>query len=139
MRIRHHHVSSSFRCLHGPTDSTTCGRTPVPVRCVVMVPLTFAQIFGPVLVISRFSSETAAVTLANDTPYGLGAGVFTADHAQAMRVTAALDAGTVWCNQYIYADNGAPFGGFKMSGTGRELGTYGLEEYLQVSTEASHP
>jgi len=50
-----------------------------------------------------------------------------------MRTTAALDAGTVWCNQYLVTQNGAPFGGFKQSGTGRESGTYGMEEYMQVS------
>lgn len=50
-----------------------------------------------------------------------------------MRVTAAIDAGTVWCNQYALLHTGAPFGGFKMSGVGRELGTYGLEAYMQVS------
>ena len=80
----------------------------------------------------KFKTEEEAITLANSTVYGLGAGVFTQDHAQALRVTAAVDSGTVWCNLYMMTHNGVPFGGFKQSGIGRELGTYGLEAYTQV-------
>jgi len=90
------------------------------------------EIFGPVIAASKFTSESEAVALANDTSFGLGAAVFTSDHQQALRVTAAIDAGTVWCNHYMMVHNGVPFGGFKQSGVGRELGTYGMEEYQQV-------
>ncbi|RSH82124.1 aldehyde dehydrogenase (NAD(P)(+)) ald5 [Saitozyma podzolica] len=90
------------------------------------------EIFGPVVVISKFSTESEALTLANSSTFGLAAAVHTNDARQAMRVTAALDAGTVWCNQYGMLHPGVPFGGFKMSGVGRELGTYGLEAYTQV-------
>jgi aldehyde dehydrogenase (NAD+) len=90
------------------------------------------QIFGPVIAASKFATEEEAIRLANSTVYGLGAGVFTPDHAQALRVTVAVDSGTVWCNHYIMTHNGVPFGGFKQSGVGRELGTYGLEEYQQI-------
>ncbi|KAK4688186.1 hypothetical protein P7C73_g1926, partial [Tremellales sp. Uapishka_1] len=76
--------------------------------------------------------EEQGLELANDTQYGLAAAVFTNDSRQAMRVTAALDAGTVWCNQYALLHTGVPFGGFKQSGIGRELGTYGMEAYMQI-------
>jgi aldehyde dehydrogenase (NAD+) len=93
---------------------------------------TNVQIFGPVIAASTFRSEKEAIELANSTAYGLGAGVFTSDHAQALRVTTAVDSGTVWCNHYMMTHNGVPFGGFKQSGVGRELGTYGMEEYQQI-------
>jgi aldehyde dehydrogenase (NAD+) len=90
------------------------------------------QIFGPVIVAATFKDEADGIEVANNTQYGLAAAVFTNDTKQAMRVTAALDAGTVWCNQYALLHTGVPFGGFKQSGIGRELGTYGLEAYTQV-------
>ncbi|WVQ99789.1 hypothetical protein IAU59_006931 [Kwoniella sp. CBS 9459] len=90
------------------------------------------EIFGPVIVAASFKTEEEALDLANDTEYGLAAAVFTNDCRQATRVTAALDAGTVWCNQYALLHPGVPFGGFKQSGIGRELGTYGLEAYTQI-------
>jgi aldehyde dehydrogenase (NAD+) len=85
-----------------------------------------------VIAASKFKTEAEALQLANSTEYGLGAGVFTTDLAQALRVTAAVDSGTVWCNHYLMPHNGVPFGGFKQSGVGRELGTYGMEEYQQI-------
>lgn len=84
------------------------------------------------MVISKFSTESEALSLANSSTFGLAAAVHTNDARQATRVTNALDAGTVWCNQYGMLHPGVPFGGFKMSGVGRELGTYGLEAYTQV-------
>lgn len=81
---------------------------------------------------SAFSTESEAVERSNSTIYGLAAAVFTRDTQQAMRISAALDAGTVWVNQYALTHHGVPFGGFKQSGIGRELGTYGLEAYCQV-------
>ncbi|ORY21001.1 aldehyde dehydrogenase domain-containing protein [Naematelia encephala] len=90
------------------------------------------EIFGPVIVAAPFSTEEQAVELANDTTYGLAAAVFTNDTRQVARVTSALDAGTVWCNQYAFVHPSVPFGGFKQSGTGPELGTYGMEAYMQV-------
>lgn len=93
-----------------------------------------SKIFGPVIAAASFTTESEAIGLANSSVFGLAAAVFSADHTQAMRTTAALDAGTVWCNQYLQAHNGVPFGGFKQSGVGRELGTYGMEEYMQVSS-----
>ncbi|GFZ48470.1 aldehyde dehydrogenase (NAD+) [Saitozyma sp. JCM 24511] len=90
------------------------------------------EIFGPVIVAAKFKTEEEALELANTTSYGLAAAVFTNDARQATRITAALDAGTVWQNQYALLHAGVPFGGFKQSGIGRELGTYGLEAYTQV-------
>ena len=84
------------------------------------------------IVAAKFKTEQQALDLANDTTYGLGAAVFTNDARQATRVSRALDAGTIWVNHYMLLDPGVPFGGFKQSGIGRELGTYGMEAYTQV-------
>jgi len=90
------------------------------------------EIFGPVLSIGRFSTEEEAIALANDTTYGLGAGLHSNDANQCMRVSSALEAGTVWVNQYNMLNNNVPFGGKKQSGIGRELGSHALEEYTSV-------
>ncbi|KAF9782759.1 aldehyde dehydrogenase domain-containing protein [Thelephora terrestris] len=90
------------------------------------------EIFGPVLAVGRFSTEEEAIELANNTRYGLGAGLHSRDANQAMRVSLALDAGTVWVNQYDILHNNVPFGGKKQSGIGRELGKQGLDEYISV-------
>jgi len=90
------------------------------------------EIFGPVLSVGKFKTEDEAVALANDTTYGLGAGLHSNDANQCMRVSSALEAGTVWVNQYNMLNNNVPFGGKKQSGIGRELGSYALEEYTSV-------
>ncbi|KAG6335328.1 hypothetical protein ID866_3760 [Astraeus odoratus] len=90
------------------------------------------EIFGPVLSVGRFTTEEEAIALANDTSYGLGAGLHSNDASQCMRVSSALEAGTVWVNQYNVLSNNAPFGGKKQSGIGRELGSYALKEYTEV-------
>ncbi|KAF8971916.1 aldehyde dehydrogenase domain-containing protein [Flammula alnicola] len=89
-------------------------------------------IFGPVLSVGVFRTEEEAISLANDTTYGLGAGLHSNDANQCMRVSSALEAGTVWVNQYIILNNNVPFGGKKQSGIGRELGSYALEEYTSI-------
>jgi aldehyde dehydrogenase (NAD+) len=86
-----------------------------------------------VIVANKFSEEAEGVALANDSIYGLAAAVFSSDAKQTKRVAHALNAGTVWINQYCVLHPGIPFGGFKQSGIGRELGSLGLEGYLQVS------
>ncbi|KAK4046601.1 hypothetical protein OIV83_005971 [Microbotryomycetes sp. JL201] len=90
------------------------------------------EIFGPVLCIIPFKSEEEALAIANGSEYGLGSAVHSRDADQIARVSNALEAGTVWINQYTYTSNNAPFGGYKSSGWGRELGSYGLNEYLAV-------
>ncbi len=90
------------------------------------------EIFGPVLVVQRFSTEQQAIEIANDTVYGLAGGVFTTDGAKAMRVIKKLRAGITWINSYNPTFNEAPWGGYKQSGIGRELGTFGFEEYTEV-------
>ncbi|WP_028803603.1 aldehyde dehydrogenase family protein [Streptomyces sp. 142MFCol3.1] len=88
--------------------------------------------FGPVLTVERFGSETEAVRLANDTVYGLAGAVFTSDEAKAQRVAARLRLGTVWINDYHPYVPQAEWGGFKQSGSGRELGPSGLAEYREA-------
>lgn len=90
------------------------------------------EIFGPVLVIQTFKTEEEAVKLANGTPYGLAAAVFTSDAARSMRVIRKLRAGITWINTYHATFNEAPWGGYKQSGIGRELGTNGFTEYLEL-------
>ena len=90
------------------------------------------EIFGPVLVVQLFDTEDEAVRIANDTPYGLAGGVFTGDTAKGLRVLKRLRAGITWLNNYHPTFNEAPWGGYKQSGWGRELGTWGLDEYLET-------
>jgi len=90
------------------------------------------EIFGPVLAVGKFETEEEAIQLANDTTYGLGAGIQSNDQRQILRVVAALKSGTVWVNQYGALHNNVPFGGYKQSGIGRELGSYALSEYLAI-------
>jgi betaine-aldehyde dehydrogenase len=90
------------------------------------------EIFGPVAAVIPFSDEAAAIRIANDSPYGLAAAVWSRDIFKAFRVVKALRAGIVWVNhmQPTYVE--APWGGYKQSGFGRELGPWGIEEYLET-------
>ncbi|MDR0812989.1 MAG: aldehyde dehydrogenase family protein [Oscillospiraceae bacterium] len=90
------------------------------------------EVFGPVLAVQKFHTEDEAIELANGTDFGLAAGVFSNDIARAMRVVRAFRAGITWVNSYHPTFTQAPWGGYKQSGIGRELGTYGLEEYTEV-------
>ncbi|MGA8575190.1 MAG: aldehyde dehydrogenase family protein [Candidatus Cybelea sp.] len=90
------------------------------------------EIFGPVLVVQTFEDEAEAIALANDTIYGLAGAVFSTNIAKAHRVIRKMRAGITWINTYHPTYNEAPWGGYKQSGIGRELGTYGYDAYTEV-------
>jgi aldehyde dehydrogenase (NAD+) len=92
------------------------------------------EIFGPVMSIIPFKSADEVVVRANRTEYGLAAAVWTRDIQKAHAIANNVRAGTVWVNCYNVLDSRAPFGGFKQSGIGRELGEYGLQQYTEVKT-----
>jgi phenylacetaldehyde dehydrogenase len=92
------------------------------------------EIFGPVVAISPFTDIEEVVETGNDTTYGLAAGVWTRDISKAHRAAAALKAGTVWINCYNVFDAASPFGGYKQSGYGREMGHHALELYTQTKS-----
>jgi acyl-CoA reductase-like NAD-dependent aldehyde dehydrogenase len=90
------------------------------------------EIFGPVLSVIRYSTQAEAIAIANDTAYGLSAAVWSNDLEQAQEVAAKLRAGTVWINDVHQVDPKCPFGGYKQSGLGREIGPDALKEYCEV-------
>ncbi|HLS20831.1 MAG TPA: aldehyde dehydrogenase family protein [Bacillota bacterium] len=92
------------------------------------------EIFGPVVVVFPFDTVEEVIERANDSDYGLAAGVWTKDIKKAHYVTSKLQAGTVWINDYGLELEAAPFGGYKQSGIGRELGFYALNEYTEVKS-----
>lgn len=114
-------------CVHGafvrPTIFDNCSSDMDIVR---------EEVFGPVVAVQTFKTEAEAIAMANDTPYGLAGGVFTSDGARALRVMKEIRAGVTWINCYNPTFNEAPWGGYKMSGYGRDLGVNGLQEYQQV-------
>jgi aldehyde dehydrogenase (NAD+) len=118
-----------------------CGDRPLPERGYWCRPTFFSgvqpsqtiareEIFGPVLAVMSFRTPEEAVARANDTAYGLSAGVWTDKGAKALEFARRAKAGVVWCNGFNRFDPTAPFGGFRESGFGREGGVAGLREYL---------
>lgn len=92
------------------------------------------EVFGPVLAVIPFEDEEEAYAIANDSSFGLGAGVWTSDMARALRASERLQAGTVWINTYRALSYTSPFGGYKRSGLGREGGAEAIKEYLQTKS-----
>ena len=92
------------------------------------------EIFGPVLAVLAFDDLEEAIALANQSMYGLAAGIWTRDVSKAHQVARAIKAGTVWVNTYNQYDSAAPFGGYKASGFGRDLGREALDAYLETKT-----
>jgi aldehyde dehydrogenase (NAD+) len=92
------------------------------------------EIFGPVLSVLKFKNVDEIIKRSNDTNFGLAAAVWTRDIAKAHRFAKGVRAGTVWINCYDVFDAAAPFGGFKQSGLGRELGEAGLANYTELKT-----
>ena len=92
------------------------------------------EVFGPVLAVIPFEDEADAVAIGNDVAYGLAAAVWTRDVSKALKAAKAIRAGTVWVNAYNLFDAALPFGGFKESGFGREMGSVGLDNYTEVKT-----
>jgi gamma-glutamyl-gamma-aminobutyraldehyde dehydrogenase len=92
------------------------------------------EIFGPVLAVTPFGSETDALVMANDSVYGLAAAVWTTDINAAHRISAALRAGTVWVNSFDRSSLATPFGGFKQSGFGRDRSAHAIEKYADLKT-----
>ncbi|MFX3675608.1 MAG: aldehyde dehydrogenase family protein [bacterium] len=90
------------------------------------------EIFGPVVGITRFKTIDEAVSLANNSKYGLAGAVWSKDKEQAQEVASQLETGTVWINEYHLLNPGMPFGGYKQSGLGREMGVEGMRAYLEV-------
>jgi len=88
------------------------------------------EVFGPVVCVFAADGEDEAIAIANDVRYGLGASVWTSDISRAIRVSRRLDAGDIWINTHYIRQSETPFGGWKESGVGRELGMAGLREYV---------
>jgi aldehyde dehydrogenase (NAD+) len=95
------------------------------------------EIFGPVLTVIPHDGDDDAVRIANDSPYGLSATVFGTDPDRAAKVAARVRAGTINVNGGVWYSADAPFGGYKQSGNGREMGLAGFEEYLETKTIAT--
>jgi betaine-aldehyde dehydrogenase len=89
------------------------------------------EIFGPVLVVIKYSDDADAIAIANDSEYGLSAGVWSTNNGRALGIARQLESGTVWINDWHMVNAMYPFGGVKQSGIGRELGPNALDEYVE--------
>jgi len=118
-----------------PTDDRLAGgyfATPAIFQATNDATIAREEIFGPVMTVIPFDDPDEVVRLANDTDYGLAAAVWTRDVKKALRTARALRAGIVWINDTQPAPTEAPWGGYKQSGIGRELGAHGIEDYLEA-------
>lgn len=125
-------VTGGYRITDGELAKGNFIRPTIFDVCTPDMKIVKEEIFGPVMTIQTFKTEEEAIQKANDTMYGLAGGVFTENGAKAIRVAKEIRAGIIWINLFNYAFNEAPWGGYKMSGQGRELGIYGLEEFQET-------
>lgn len=125
-------ICGGYRCTEGECAKGYYVRPTIFDECTSDMTIVKEEVFGPVVTIQTFNTEEEAIMLANDTIYGLAGGVFTTDGARALRVIKEIRAGITWVNCYNPTFNEAPWGGYKMSGYGRELGIHGLEEYQEI-------
>lgn len=125
-------VCGGYRFEEGECKNGFFVRPAIFDNCTSEMTIVKEEIFGPVVTIQTFETQEEAIALANDTPYGLAGAVFTSDAARAIHVIKEIRAGITWINCYNPTFNEAPWGGYKMSGIGRELGIHGLEEYQEV-------
>jgi aldehyde dehydrogenase (NAD+) len=138
-------VMSYIECGCNEGATLACGGDRIGSRGYFVRPTVFAdvqdnmkiareEIFGPVMSVIPFKTVDEVITRANQTKYGLAAAVWTRDMKRALAVANGVRAGTVWVNCYNVMDTRSPFGGFKQSGVGRELGEYGLQQYTAVKS-----
>ncbi len=128
-------VSLGAKVVYGGTRRAGKGYFYMPTVMINVrkgMPVYDEEVFGPVLPIISFKNEAEAIKIANDTRYGLGASIFTSDMEKAKRLIPQIEAGNVFVNDMVKSDPRAPFGGIKKSGYGRELGTYGIKEFVNI-------
>lgn len=125
-------VCGGYRYTEGECANGYYIRPTVFDDCTDDMTIVKEEIFGPVVTVQTFRTEQEAIDMANNTEYGLAGAVFTADGSRALRVIKEIRAGITWINCYNPCFNEAPWGGYKKSGIGRELGVHGLEEYQEI-------
>lgn len=143
-RLRQELQEQVDRCVQAGGELLRGGRIPegtgfyYPPTIVTGIPsdddVCREELFGPVAMVFRVSSVDEAVNLANDTPFGLGGSVWSKDEQEAEKVAARIRTGCVFINSLVRSDVHLPFGGIGISGYGRELGTYGIREFVNVKS-----